>query len=400
MTNVNRTDVVRKGDSPWKIAARNLQNKGVQVTNRDIVNEMNRLAKLNGCDDVNDFGKKFFSSVGKEIITDEAEQTSPEETVAPQQPEAPADTTKTRTRVTRKTVPKTPATPKTSQEAHAMRINNIASDEQRIIEHNKTNYQGQYYGIVDKKSCQLKIYDKQGNIVKTFTVGVGKSKGDGIGSYYRDHYEKTKDAYKAESQRFTTAGEFTLDDNKKAKLAYTGADGKPRVMGLKGDNRGVRSGQISIHMIYDPKTDLSKSHQSAEYKKREAALNSKGTADNRMSYGCVNLLEQDYDEMHKYLGEGDKVYVLPEEQGNKLQLEKQKDGTYKFEQTYHKKDARGLSKEQASKVNYDVRPEKNPTYIAKQEAAKKRAAAKETAQAKTTPQKQETHWYDPRTWFS
>lgn len=319
--------------------------------------------------------------------------------VSKQQPQLVGSTkTKTAEKVdTTKTKKTTPV--KTPQQAHADKINSMSSDSARIIEHNKTNYQGKYYGIVDKKSCQLKIYDKQGNVVKTFTVGVGKSKGDGLGKYYLDHHEKTKDAYKAEQNRFTTAGEFTLDDHANAPMAYTGADGKARMMNLKGDNRGVRSGQMSIHMIYDPKTDLSKSQQSDTYKNRKAAIDSPGLEDNRMSYGCVNLTESDYDAMHALLGEGDKIYVLPEEKGNKLQLERQKDGSYKFEQTYHKNDTRSVSKEQASKVNYDVRPQNNPKYIAKQEA-KKKAAEQQTAQTNVAKPKQEIYWYDPRTWFS
>jgi hypothetical protein len=392
MTNANRTDVVRKGDSPWRVAERNLKNarlsgnSGQPVTNADIVKEMNRLAKLNGCDNVEDFNSKFFSSVGKEIITDKKEA---KEKTAPKKAEAPGTPAKPKSRVVNKKIPKTQVPPKTAQEAHAIRINNMSSDEQRIIEHNKTNYQGQYYGIVDKKSCQLKIYDKQGNVVKTFTVGVGKSKGDGLGAYFLDHYQKTKDAYKAENNRYTTAGEFTLDEIPKSVDAYTGKDGKPKVMYLKGDNSGYRGGQMALHMLYKP-----------QYTKREAAIKSKGLEDNRMSYGCVNLTEENWNEMHQYLGEGDKLYILPEEKGNKLQLEKQKNGSYKFAQAYHKSDRRDLTKEQASKVDYDVRPDRNPTYIAKQEAAKKQAASKQIAQVKTAMQKQETHWYDPRTWFS
>lgn len=387
MTNANRTDVVRKGDSPWRVAERNLKNarlsgnSGQPVTNADIVKEMNRLAKLNGCDNVEDFNSKFFSSVGKEIITDKKEA---KEKTAPKKAEAPGTPAKPKSRVVNKKIPKTQVPPKTAQEAHAIRINNMSSDEQRIIEHNKTNYQGQYYGIVDKKACQLKIYDKQGNVVKTFEVGIGKTKGDGLPQNYLDLHERTKDAWKAESKRFTTAGEFTLDELSESTNSYT-VDGKPKIMSLKGDNYGVRSGQMSIHMIPKHRTE------------RKAMFGNGTLADNRMSYGCVNLREEDYDAMHQLLGEGDKIYVLPEEKGNKLQLEKQKDGSYKFEQTYHKQDARGKTKEQASLVNYDKRPGRNPRLIAKKEAAKKAEQAK-ADQAKV--EQSNRSWYDPRSWWS
>lgn len=408
MTNINKTQNVRRGDCAWKVAARNLQANGKKISNNDIINEMKRLAKLNGCKDVDDFNKKFFSTAGKKYVTDKAEKTQSQKKAE----EKPLSARKTETRHVKKaastqqaqkidtTKTKKTLQVKSPQQAYADKINNMPNDTARIIEHNKTSYQGQYYGIVDKKSCQLKIYDKQGNVVKTITVGVGKKKGDNLQSYYMEHAEKTKNAWKAEQGRYTTAGEFTLDDHKKAPIAYTGSDGKPRLMNLKGDNHGVRGGQLSIHMIYDPKTSLEKSHQSTDYKRREAAIKSKGLEDNRMSYGCVNLTEADYDIMHQYLGEGDKIYILPEETGNKLQLEKQKDGSYKFEQTYHKSDERGLAKEQASIVNYDVRPNKNPVYLAQKEIAHKAAESKQLAQAKSAEEKQETHWYNPRTWFS
>ena len=111
-----------------------------------------------------------------------------------------------------------------------------------------------------------------------------------------------------------------------------------------------------------------------------------------MSYGCVNLKESDYDILAQYIGEGDKVYILPEEKGNKLLLEQQHDGSYKFEQQYHKDQKRGIDKELASRVKYDVRPERDPVYIAKQKAEQERLLAEQ--------KKNEFCWYNPMTWFS
>ena len=101
--------------------------------------------------------------------------------------------------------------------------------------------------------------------------------------------------------------------------------------------------------------------------------------------------------MYQYIGEGDKVYILPEEEGNKLQLEKQKDGTYKFEQLYHRDQQRGISKEVASRVNYDVKPKKNPVYIANQK--KKQEAEQQRLLAEQQKQK-EFSVFKPWTWFS
>ena len=90
--------------------------------------------------------------------------------------------------------------------------------------------------------------------------------------------------------------------------------------------------------------------------------------------------------------------ILPEEKGNKLQLEKQTDGSYKFAQQYHKKDKRDLTSAQASQVNYDVRPDKNPKYIAQQKAKQEKLLA----QQNQSTQKKDNgfKWYNPMTWLS
>ena len=448
---IRQTFTVKRGDSAWKMAQRSLQTNGQRVTNADIMKEMRRLANLNGCNNVDDFNSKFFSKVGGDVLIKQGSTPLPEakpETKQPAKLETPStpkasvqkpvissrtsqfkfpqatvipDTIKQDTvelpdslRIKKQSLPDTTMVQKSEQKAfetlkkqhnptpvnpqYLKSINDMPSDEQRIIRYNKDNYQGEHYGIVDKKSCQLKIYNKEGKVVKTFTVGVGKTKGDGLGAYMIDQHYKTRDAAKAESNRYTTAGEFTLDDYAEAPLDYTGSDGKARMMNLKGDNRGVRSGQMSIHMLYDPKSDISKAKQSASYKQREAAIKSKGLEDNRMSYGCVNLTQEDYDVMHSFLGEGDKIYVLPEEQGNKLQLEKQKDGSYKFAQQYHKQDKRDLSAEQASKVKYDVRPDKDPKFVAQQKV--KKAQQEKLLAQQQSQQKTSFSLFKPSTWFS
>ena len=393
-------NIVRKGDCAWSVAQKTLKSKGQQATNNAIVKEMQRLAKLNGCSSVDDFNSKFFSKIGNEYLI--GDNSTPKKEI--QYPTIKKDTIQNnKEELLQDSIIKSDATrverhifqnnitqkPKIfTKEQEINNINNMKDDTSRIIEYNKKNYTGDYYGIVDKKTCQLKIYNKDGKVLKTFTVGVGKTKGDNLGAYYLDHYYKTNDKEKAESNRYTTAGEFTLDDYESKSSAYTGKDGKSKVMALKGDNRGVRSGQMSIHMLYKP-----------NYDQRKQAIDSPGLEDNRMSYGCVNLTEEDYDMMHSYLGEGDKIYVLPEEQGNKLQLQKQKDGTYKFEQIYHKNVKRGVSKEVASRVTYDIRPEKNPTYLAQQKRKTEAQEQKLLAKKQIQPDN-EFCWYNPTTWFS
>lgn len=400
---------VKSGDCAWNAAKKTLKARGLKVTNAEITKEMQRLAKLNGCDSVEDFNTKYFSRAGSEFIYDKKEAAAPKSKI----PVAPADTlnrdtaaVQDNTRVARNSIqvdttksikkPLKVKNPKkyqkksipklTAKEQEVLHINAMKNDTDKIIEYNKKNYQGKYYAIIDKKACKLRIYNKSGKVIKSYTVGVGKKVGDNLGSYYMERAQKTKDAWKAEQGRYTTPGEFTLDEVHKTSSAYTGKDGKPKIMHLKGDNRGVRSGSQAIHMLYKP-----------DYNRRKAAIDSPGLADNRMSYGCVNLTEEDYNDMYQYIGEGDKVYILPEEEGNKLQLEKQKDGTYKFEQLYHRDQQRGISKEVASRVNYDVKPKKNPVYIANQK--KKQEAEQQRLLAEQQKQK-EFSVFKPWTWFS
>jgi hypothetical protein len=72
-------------------------------------------------------------------------------------------------------------------------------------------------------------------------------------------------------------------------------------------------------------------------KLREYVFQNKTIKDNRVSFGCVNFMVESYDKMRKLItGKGTKVYILPEEKGNSLHLEKQKDGSYKFFQTKYR----------------------------------------------------------------
>ena len=326
---------VKRGDCAWTAAKRNLIAQNKRAKNADIVKEMKRLAEVNGCKDVNEFNKKYFSRVNN-VYAIEDNKVKPNKSRATNPINAPEEIE-----------PTTPATPTPKSGNDVDKINGMKNDKDRIIEYNKQNYNGEYYGIIDKKSCKLNIYNKQGDVVKSYNVAVGKNKGDNINFGYYSKNKRTKEA-----GRYTTAGEFTLDEYKDfdGQNYISRKDGKHKIMALMGDNCGVDSGQLSIHMIPNHRP--------------ERVSQIKNRTNTRLSYGCVNITEEDYDQMHKYLGEGDKIYVLPEEKGNKLQLQKQKDGSYKFEQTYHKNDKRELSKEDASLVDYDVRPDKNPVYYA------------------------------------
>ena len=184
--------------------------------------------------------------------------------------------------------------PAAQTNAPKAKTGNVSAD--RIIEHNRTNYGKDYYGIVDKKNCKLTIYDKNGNAVKSYILGLGEDKGDGI-------------AHNGKGGHLTTAGEFTLDENVNlvGKENYQ-VNGQYRFMALNGDNASGDNMQAGIHMI--PKN---------LQKKRLPWMDSKTLDDNRMSLGCVNMYQRDYEDMYNnYLQGGCKIYILPEEAGNEL----------------------------------------------------------------------------------
>jgi len=366
---------VERGDNLWKIAEKSLKQQNKEVNRNSIYCEIIRLAELNGCKNVDEFNNKFL----KQSDSDENTGVKVQKNVNPNPPEMIKKPDKSDKKEdfgkVWKSIPQYE-----SVEQEVKRINSLENDLTRIIQYNKRHYDGKHYAVIDKKSCQLTLYDKEGKVIKKFVVGVGKTKGDGLSNYFIDHLNKTDKAALAEKSRYTTPGEFTLDEvfitPKSDTKGYTGTDGQYRLMRLKGDNRGVRSGQQAIHVVYNNDAN------------RIKAINTEDTEDNRMSYGCVNLLQEDYDELHEYLGEGDKVFILPEEKGNKLQLEKQSDGSYIFHQQNHKDDARDYSVKVASRVKYDVHPERDKT-------------PKRTRRTrKNNPQQNVQYpWYDPRGWI-
>ena len=226
------------------------------------------------------------------------------------------------------------------------------TDKEKIIEFNRAynevykNKCDQNYAIVDKKKCTLTVYNPDGEAIKKFTVGLGSKKGDKLG--YGSNLEKSNPKYR--EGEYTTPGEFVLDQvpthRRTSKSIKLYGD---RIIYLKGDNKGEDSTQEAIHQC------------SGEYGRKRLANDKQGKiSDNRFSSGCVIMLPEQYDELLTYLGEGDKVYILPEEKGNKLILE-EKDGALRFVQKYHKDQKRDLNEKEASQVIYDYNPEKATT---------------------------------------
>ena len=199
------------------------------------------------------------------------------------------------------------------------------TDEQKVVEFNKLlkmyNKSTSNYVIVDKKNCQAKVYTPEGKIVYKCEVALGRD----IGDKRSGGYQKKNSVLRA----YTTPGEFTIIREGSKNPANVKLYGQ-RLMPLAGDHTASDSKYsqvLAMHRV--PKTPMGKL--------RENVFNNGTLKDNRVSYGCINFLVSSYDKLRSFIsGAKTKVYILPEEKGNSLHLELQKNGTYKFFQTKYR----------------------------------------------------------------
>jgi hypothetical protein len=200
------------------------------------------------------------------------------------------------------------------------------SDKNKIIEFNKLlkKYKNQTdnYIIIDKKNCSATVYNADGDALYTSEVALGKNIGDKRAGGYKNS--------KQELNAYTTPGEFEItregcNPNSSDYKLYG-----DRVLVISGDHtrkESLKKQTLALHRV--PKSPMGKL--------RENVFNNGTIKDNRVSFGCVNFLEKSYDKIRNLIkGLKTKVYILPEEKGNSLHLEKQKDGNYKFFQTKYR----------------------------------------------------------------
>lgn len=194
------------------------------------------------------------------------------------------------------------------------------SDENKIVEFNKLRKEyGQKVGnyiIVDKKNCCAKVYNSDGDVLYKAEVALGRNIGDQRGCGYKQKGVKLK--------TYTTPGEYTI--TKEGGKPGTSNDrlyGK-EVLVLAGDHtKSISKGKQTLALHRVPKTEKGRI--------RECVFNNGTLKDNRVSFGCVNFLVDSFHKMRSLIrGRGTKVYILPEEKGNSLYLERQKNGEYKF----------------------------------------------------------------------
>lgn len=200
-------------------------------------------------------------------------------------------------------------------------INLMHDDEQKIKEWAKFN-SAENYVIINKKNCSATVYDKEGEEIKRFEVGIGRE----IGDDFNDTL-----GLLGKSKNTTPAGEYTLNTNIFNKSAYGDLT---LSLGVKANKAKSTKKVVALHKV-------PKFRQQDRLKK----FYDGDLANNRMSHGCINFIEKDFKELTKYIHSGLKTYVLPEEEGNHLILEKNDKNEFEFTQTKHKKLTLGVTSE-------------------------------------------------------
>ena len=188
-------------------------------------------------------------------------------------------------------------------------INLMQDDEQKIKEWAKFS-SAKNYVIINKKNCLATVYDKNGNEISSFEVGIGKDIGD--------DFNDTKGQL-GKPKNTTPAGEYTLISN----VFNTSAYGDLTLsLGSKANKSKSVKKMVALHEV--PKF---------REKDRLKKFYDDNLSNNRMSHGCINFLDKDFKELIKYVGGGLKLYVLPEEAGNELRLTKNDKDKYELIQT-------------------------------------------------------------------
>jgi len=198
--------------------------------------------------------------------------------------------------------------------AKVAEINSMENNEQKIKEWAKYN-SAENYVIIDKKDCSANVYDKEGKEISRFEIGIGTE----IGDDFND-----TSGLVGKSKNTTPAGEYTLLKNIFNKSAY----GEFSLSLGKTPNRTQKAKKVvALHQVpkFREKDRLKKFYDG-------------NLANNRMSHGCINFMQDDFKEFTKYIKAGLKIYVLPEEKDNSLILAKNSKNEFELAQTKYTKD--------------------------------------------------------------
>ena len=162
------------------------------------------------------------------------------------------------------------------------------NNEQVVLDHLKGK---EPFVLIDKKTNTLKRYDKSGNIIGEMRVGLGSDKGDKF----------TINSKNKKVDRNTTPGGVYIVDEQNPNESYRHLYDN-NILLLK-SQAGLRQA-TSIHQV--PSGSV----------KRDQWLADNNLTNDDFSNGCINCNKEQFEKYLKTVGAGEKVVILPEEEGN------------------------------------------------------------------------------------
>lgn len=158
-----------------------------------------------------------------------------------------------------------------------------------------------YYSVVDKKTNTFKVF-KDGKLHKEFRVGLGSKSGKDFITGITGE------------KGYTGAGIYSLSD----KTLWNSPGQEKYFKSLYGENiltleneSGIVQG-MAIHQV--PKGNTSRVNR----------LKDSNINNDDFSWGCINCTKEDYEDYMQYAATGNKVYVMPEEEGNYFEFRNNK----------------------------------------------------------------------------
>jgi len=143
------------------------------------------------------------------------------------------------------------------------------------------------YLIIDKPSATMFVFNNSKELVATFPVLLGQTKGESPNTADSDSDVAINATTPAGKYKM---GEMGITDiNKNDSILYHG-----RIISLLG------GGGLAMHVTYP-----------LELQKRTRALNTPTAEDNRMSWGCINISPENFDKfIRPYFAKGDQIIFI------------------------------------------------------------------------------------------
>ncbi len=154
-----------------------------------------------------------------------------------------------------------------------------------------------HYGIIDKKQANLTIYTNAGSPVYASEILIGAEASD-----QRTRWTEYSDR-KRVSNSSTGAGIFSVRPQN-MNDSFNKRNFNNNILSFK--NEDQEDAVFAIHQV------------PVGLEARNLKFGTNDPADRRISGGCANLRLGDFNAIKKWLGNSCKLYVLPEEEGNKF----------------------------------------------------------------------------------